>query len=312
MIAKTKYIATRESPLALWQATWVQQQLQSHYPDVNFELLPMTTQGDRLLSAPLATVGGKGLFLKELEHALLEKRADLAVHSLKDVTVDEPAGLCLAAYCQRGEVRDVFVSERYDTYQALPKGAIIGTSSLRRRCQLSAWWPDCSIKTLRGNVNTRLKKLADGEYDAIILAGAGLLRLNLSHKITQYLPEDKCMPAVGQGIMVVQCRQADEDTQAMLQCINDPSTKTCALAERAVNRILNGGCQVPIAAYATIEKAHLQLNAMVGSIDGKQRLYATGIGDCQQAEEIGERVAKDLNAQGAQAILKEVYHADKS
>ncbi len=305
-------IATRESQLALWQANWAKATLEQAHPELTVKLLPMTTQGDQLLSMPLATVGGKGLFLKELEKALLERRADVAIHSLKDVTVTQPAGLCLSAYSPREEARDAFVSNTYQSIHALPKGARIGTSSIRRVSQLKALRPDCEFIPLRGNVQTRLSKLDAGEFDAIILAAAGLLRLELSARIASLLEIDECLPAVGQGVMVAQCRVEDEATLKRLQCLNQDAASACAQVERAVNATLNGGCQMPIASHATVTADKVSAKALVASEDGATILRAQGEAPLSDAQVLGEHLAQELFSQGAQALLDAVTSRDKS
>ena len=300
-------IATRKSQMAMVQAAWVQQTLQQQYTDVDCELLPMSTEGDRQLSMPLATIGGKGLFLKELEQALLEGRADIAVHSLKDVTVEQPAGLTLAAYCQRTEVRDALVSAKVKDLFALPAGAVIGTSSLRRQCLVKALRPDLQIKPLRGNVQTRLAKLDRGEYDAIILSAAGLHRLGLGQRIASYLDPEQFVPAVGQGALAIQCRSDDSVVLDRVSVLDEQHARQCVLAERALNKALQGGCQVPIGGYATSDGIEIQLRALVGSVDGRVLLRASGSAVVAQAEVLGEQLAKDLLSQGAGSILEEVY-----
>ena len=240
-------IATRKSPLALWQAEYIQQRLLELNPGLQVELVKMVTQGDKILDTPLAKVGGKGLFVKELEVGMLNGDADIAVHSMKDVPVEFPAGLHLAVICEREDPRDAFVSNRFTSIEDLPHGATVGTSSLRRQCQLRAWRPDLKISDLRGNVNTRLAKLDEGKYDAIILASAGLIRLGFSDRIRAFLDTDICLPAIGQGAVGVECRVDDERINALLEPLNHERTHTCVMAERAMNHRLEGGCQVPIA-----------------------------------------------------------------
>lgn len=300
-------IATRQSPLALWQAKHVQQRLKYHHPDLHVELVPMVTRGDVILDTPLAKMGGKGLFVKELELALLEKRADVAVHSMKDVPVAFPDGLGLAVVCQRDSPFDVFVSHRYDTVNALPAGAIVGTSSLRRQCQLIARRPDLKIQSLRGNVGTRLAKLNAGDYDAIILAEAGLQRLGLQEHIRCVLPAEESLPAVGQGAIGIECRNDDHRTQVLLAALNDSTTACCITAERAMNTRLEGGCQVPIASYALLENGKLWLRGLVGSPDGKQIVRGERRGAGADAEKMGISLADELLNNGARTILHDLW-----
>jgi len=297
-------IATRESPLALWQAEYVKARLEAAHPGLRVELLPMTTRGDQILNSPLALIGGKGLFIKELEVALLDGRADIAVHSMKDVPMEFPEGLGLAAICEREDCRDAFVANDFAELDALPTGAVVGSSSLRRQCQLRARRPDLVIRDLRGNVNTRLRKLDAGEYQAIILAGAGLIRLGMVERIRQYLPVEISLPAGGQGAVGVECRTADLATQALLDCLHHAPTALCVSAERAMNRKLQGGCQVPIAALARINGDQLQLQGLVGTVDGRKILRGEISGATHLAEELGEILAEDLLRQGAAAILE--------
>lgn len=297
-------IATRESPLALWQAEYVKARLEAAHPGLRVELLPMTTRGDQILNSPLALIGGKGLFIKELEVALLDGRADIAVHSMKDVPMEFPEGLGLAAICEREDCRDAFVANDFAELDALPTGAVVGSSSLRRQCQLRARRPDLVIRDLRGNVNTRLRKLDAGEYQAIILAGAGLIRLGMVERIRQYLPVEISLPAGGQGAVGVECRTADLATQALLDCLHHTPTALCVSAERAMNRKLQGGCQVPIAALARINGDQLQLQGLVGTVDGRKILRGEISGATHLAEELGEILAEDLLRQGAAAILE--------
>lgn len=301
-------IATRESPLAMWQAEFVKARLQSAHPQLTVELLPMTTRGDQLLSSPLSQIGGKGLFIKELEVALLEHRADIAVHSMKDVPMEFPAGLGLAAICEREDCRDAFVSNLYSTLDDLPQGATVGSSSLRRQSQLRAYRPDLVIKNLRGNVNSRLRKLDDGEYAAIILASAGLIRLGMSERIRQSLPIEISLPACGQGAVGIECRLDDEKTITLLASLHHRSTEICVMAERAMNARLQGGCQVPIAALASINGEHdtatLHLQGLVGSVDGSKILRGQISGSLHMYEELGEILAEDLLRQGAASILE--------
>ena len=298
-------IATRKSALALWQAEYVKARLEQAHPGLKVSLVPMVSRGDKLLDAPLAKIGGKGLFVKELETALLENDADIAVHSMKDVPMDFPAGLGLFCICEREDPRDAFVSNTYDSLDALPPGSVVGTSSLRRQAQLLARRPDLKIHFLRGNVNTRLAKLDAGEYDAIILAAAGLIRLGFEARIRASISVDDSLPAGGQGAVGIECRTADAEIHALLAPLHHAETAARVTAERALNKRLNGGCQVPIACYALREGEQLWLRGLVGQPDGGLLLRAEGRGS--DAEALGVQVAEQLLAQGAEAILKAVY-----
>lgn len=302
-------IATRQSPLALWQANYVKNRLIQHYPELTIELIPMVTKGDIILNSPLAKIGGKGLFVKELEQALLSQQADIAVHSMKDVPMQFPEGLTLAVICPREDPRDAFVSNTYRTLQTLPQGAKVGTSSLRRQCQLKALRPDLDIHSLRGNVGTRLAKLDQGEYDAIILASAGLLRLGLGERITDYLTINQSLPAVGQGAVGIECRTDDLLTQQLIAPLADKHTTYCVTAERAMNHYLQGGCQVPIAGFAQLQRDKLHLQALVGTLDGSQILRAEAESAVENAQDLGIKVAKSLLQQGASTILNSIYTA---
>lgn len=303
-------IATRKSQLALWQAGHVRDRLLAAHPGLRVELLPLSTQGDRILDVPLAKIGGKGLFVKELETAMLEGRADLAVHSMKDVPMDFPPELGLGAILAREDPHDAFVSNAYPALEALPEGARVGTSSLRRQCQLRAVRPDLRILDLRGNVNTRLRKLDDGEYDAIVLASAGLLRLGLGERIRARIPATVSLPAVGQGAIGVEIRNDDAGLRALLAPLDDAGCGDCVRAERAMNRAMQGGCQVPIAGFAVIEGANqLWLRGLVGSNDGARIVRAEARGARTEAERIGAQLAATLLAQGAEAILRELWDA---
>ena len=298
-------IATRKSALALWQAEYVKARLEQAHPGLKVSLVPMVSRGDKLLDAPLAKIGGKGLFVKELETALLDNEADIAVHSMKDVPMDFPEGLGLFCICEREDPRDAFVSNTYDSLDALPPGSVVGTSSLRRQAQLLARRPDLKIHFLRGNVNTRLAKLDGGEYDAIILAAAGLIRLGFEARIRASISVDDSLPAGGQGAVGIECRTADAEIHALLAPLHHAETAARVAAERALNKRLNGGCQVPIACYALLEGEQLWLRGLVGQPDGGLLLRAEGRGS--DAEALGVQVAEQLLAQGAEAILKAVY-----
>ena len=299
-------IATRASRLALWQAEHVRDRLRTLYPACAVELLTLTTRGDQILDRTLSKVGGKGLFVKELENALLDGRADLAVHCLKDMPVDLQAPFELCAVLDRADPRDAFVSNRYDTLADLPAGAVVGTSSLRRESQIRARYPHLAVKPLRGNLDTRLGKLDRGEYDAIVLAAAGLNRLGLTDRIRCLLDHSDCLPAAGQGALTIEIRDDRDDMRAWLAPMNDATATAISLAERAVSRRLGGSCQVPLAAYAEIHGGSLTLRALVASPDGTRTLRAERSGPVGQAQAIGEAVAAELFDAGAQAILDEL------
>ncbi|MDF7679509.1 hydroxymethylbilane synthase [Enterobacteriaceae bacterium ESL0689] len=303
-------IATRQSPLALWQAHYVQERLKLCHPGLTVELVPMVTRGDVILDTPLAKVGGKGLFVKELERALIEKCADIAVHSMKDVPVEFPEGLGLVTICEREDPRDAFVSHHYTSLDALPDGSIVGTSSLRRQCQLAAWRPDLIIRSLRGNVGTRLAKLDSGEYDAIILAAAGLKRLGLEARIRQLFTPQQLLPAVGQGAVGIECRLDDHRTQTLLAPLNHPETALRVCAERAMNSRLEGGCQVPIGSYAELNNGELWLRALVGAPDGSQLIRGERRGSPDDARQLGVSLAEELLHNGAGEILTAVYSGE--
>ncbi|ADT67062.1 MAG: hydroxymethylbilane synthase [Pseudoalteromonas tetraodonis] len=309
MTEKTKLvrIATRKSALALWQAEFVKAQLEHFHDDVRVELVPMSTQGDIILDTPLAKIGGKGLFVKELEQAMLDGRADIAVHSMKDVPVEFPDDLELHVICEREDPRDAFVSNNFANIDALPQGAIVGTSSLRRQCQIRALRPDLEIRDLRGNVNTRLAKLDSGQYDAIILAAAGLIRLEMGERIRDFIEPEVSLPANGQGAVGIECRINDEVTKALLAPLEHSETRIRVNAERAMNRHLEGGCQVPIGAYALVDGEQVHLRGLVGAIDGSEILRDEISGHVDDAEKLGVELAKKLLAQGADKILADVY-----
>jgi hydroxymethylbilane synthase len=302
-------IATRRSPLALWQAHHVRDALVSAHAGLQVEILEMTTRGDRILDTPLAKVGGKGLFVKELERALLDGEADLAVHSMKDVPVELPDGLHLPVILEREDPRDALVSDHYSQLSALPAGARVGTSSLRRQCQLRHQRPDLEILDLRGNVGSRLKKLDDGEYDAIILAAAGLTRLGLAERITEWLEPATCLPAIGQGAVGIECRTDDVRIAGLIAPLDHAVTHTCVTAERALNARLQGGCQVPIAGHAVVTGEVLQLSGRVGRPDGTQILHDEISGPETEAAALGTRLAERLLADGAAAILQALFES---
>lgn len=303
----TLRIATRKSPLALWQAEHVASLLQDKFPDLDIALRPMSTQGDKLLDAPLAKVGGKGLFIKELEQALLTGDADIAVHSLKDVPMEIPDGLAMPVFLARGDPHDALVCDHHDSLASLPAGTRVGTTSLRRRCQLLAARPDLQVVTIRGSVHTRLAKLDAGECDALLLAVAGLRRLGLGERVREVISPEVILPAVGQGVLSIECRQGDEGAESLIATLNDADSAACASAERAMNQKLGGGCQVPIAGFAELDGEELALRALVASIDGDRVLRANGRAPRGEGALLGASVADDLLSQGAGAILAEVY-----
>ena len=304
-------IATRKSPLAMWQAEHVKAALEAAHPGIEVELLGMTTKGDRILDTPLAKIGGKGLFIKELEVGMLEGTADIAVHSMKDVPVEFPEGLELAVIMEREDPRDAFVSNNFDNIDALPEGATVGTASLRRQCQLQARRPDLKITPLRGNVNTRLAKLDNGDYDAIILAAAGLIRLGFRERIRAFIEPEESLPAIGQGAIGIECRSDDERIQSLIAPLHHPETATRLAAERAMNERLNGGCQVPIAGHATLDGDTLTIRGLVGEPDGSRIIHASRTGPASEAIALGSAVADELLENGADAILKSLYASEE-
>jgi hydroxymethylbilane synthase len=303
MTNSTLIIATRESPLALWQTNWVRAQLLAYHPHLSIKLLGLTTSADRVPYVSLAQIGGKGLFVKELEDALLDGRADIAVHSMKDVPLELPNGLCLPVICGRAEPRDVFISNQFSSFAELPQNALIGTSSLRRQSQLRAIRKDIQMGGLRGNVQTRLARLDSGEFAAIILAAAGLHRLNLENRISSYLSIEELLPAPGQAALGIECRHQDEKTRSLIMPLDHLQTHIAVTAERAMCKKLGGGCQVPIAAYAQINHDNLTLHGLVARVDGRQVLRAEQTASFDKAELLGTKVADDLLRQGAKAIL---------
>lgn len=300
-------IATRQSPLALWQAEHIKSRLEQQHTDLKVELVTFVTQGDKILDTPLAKIGGKGLFVKELEAALLDGRADLAVHSMKDVPMQLPEGLALPVICEREDPLDAFVSNTYAHFDDLPQGAKVGTSSLRRKAQILKVRPDLEIIDLRGNVGTRLSKLDNGLYDAIILASAGLKRLGLTERIRHTLSATLSLPAVGQGALGLECREGDAHVLELIEFLKHDETSACVRAERAFNAYLEGGCQVPIAAFAQLNQNQLLIEGRVGEPAGKTLLVATQQGPVDQAESLGVALAKDLLEQGAGDLLKALY-----
>ena len=304
---KTLKIATRQSPLALWQAEHIRARLEEMHKDLKVELVKFVTQGDKILDTPLAKIGGKGLFVKELEAALLDGRADLAVHSMKDVPMQLPEGLTLAVICEREDPLDAFVSNTYASFSELPLGAKVGTSSLRRKCQILKARPDLEIIDLRGNVGTRLSKLDDGQYDAIILASAGLKRLGLHDRIRHTIQPELSLPAVGQGALGLECREDDQEVLDLILPLLHQETDVCVRAERAFNAYLEGGCQVPIAGYATLNDGKISIEGRVGSIDGQVLLQAEFSAQPEDAVKLGEQLAQELLAQGAGELLKALH-----
>lgn len=300
-------IATRKSPLALWQANYVATRLAVYHTGLEIDLVETSTTGDRMLDAPLASVGGKGLFMKELELSLLEKRADIAVHSMKDVVVFLPHQFKLAAICERDNPLDALVSSRYGALEELPEGARVGTCSLRRQCQLRHAFPHLDVLNLRGNVNSRLRKLDNGEFEAIILAASGLERLAMTERIRQYIPPSISLPAVGQGAIGIEIRVEDGAANELVAPLDHLSSRQCVEAERAMNRKLEGGCQVPIAAFARIQDGRMRLNGLVGSVDGKAMIRTAVEGPPERAAALGERAADELIQRGAHDVLQEVY-----
>lgn len=303
-MTKLLRIATRTSPLAMWQAEHVASRLQALYPDLQVEMVGMVTRGDKILDSPLSKIGGKGLFVKELEVGMLEGTADIAVHSMKDVPMEFPEGLHLPVVLQREDPRDAFVSNRYQTLDELPEGAIVGTSSLRRQTQICAKYPHLQIRDLRGNVNTRLAKLDNGDYDAIILAAAGLIRLNFQARITAYLSTEQSLPAIGQGAIGIECRQHDARIENLLAPLSHEATQLCVRAERAMNQRLNGGCQIPVAGFAEIQGNELRMRGLIGYPDGSQVFYCEQMGDLNHPEALGIAIAEDLLTQGGAAVLQ--------
>ena len=305
-MSNTLKIATRKSPLALWQAEEVARLLKKYHPDLRIELVTMTTQGDKILDTPLAKIGGKGLFVKELEIGMLEGIADIAVHSMKDVPMAFPEGLHLAVVLEREDPRDAFVSNTYRSLSELPLNAKVGTCSLRRQTQLKEARPDIEILDLRGNVNTRLAKLDNGDYDAIILASAGLIRLGFGERITDIISTEQSLPAIGQGAIGIECRSDDEHINALLAPLNHPDTALRLKAERAQNTRLNGGCQIPIGGYAELQGDKIYLRGLIGFPDGSKIFRAEKQGDHKDAEAIGIAVAEDLLAQGGDKVLEQL------
>ena len=296
-------IGTRQSLLALWQSNHIAALLREKYPECEVVLKKIVTKGDRILDVPLAQIGGKGLFTKEIETELADGTIDLAVHSLKDMPTVLPEGLCLTAITERANVGDAFVSNKYASFEELPLGAVIGTSSLRRKAQLLAARPDLQIMDLRGNVDTRLRKLDEGLYDAIILAAAGLERLGHGDRITALIPPDVCLPAVGQGALAIEARTADDEVRSMLKFLNDLPTKQSTDAERAFLGLLEGGCQVPIGVHADVAGEQIKIEAIIAALDGSTVLRDTITGKAEDAVALGQQLGKKMLAAGGQEIL---------
>ena len=304
-------IATRKSPLALWQAEHVKARLMEAHKGLEVELVTFTTKGDKILDTPLAKIGGKGLFVKELETAILDGKADIAAHSIKDVPMEFPKGLFLATILEREEPCDAFVSNNFSSIQSLPENSVVGTCSLRRRSQLLSKRPDLKIKDLRGNVNSRLEKLDNGDYDAIILACAGLIRLDMEKRIKQRISSSWILPAVGQGAVGLEAREGDEEVLKLISVLKHDDTTDRIIAERALNKRLEGGCQVPIASYAMLDGDTLHLQALVGEPDGSKIVLGDISGHRSEGEQLGKKLAEDLLSRGAKEILEKLYNAEK-
>ena len=304
----TLRIATRKSPLALWQAEHVKARLMEAHKGLEVELVTFTTKGDKILDTPLAKIGGKGLFVKELETAILEGKADIAAHSIKDIPMEFPKGLFLATILEREEPCDAFVSNDFSSIQSLPENSVVGTCSLRRRSQLLSKRPDLKIKDLRGNVNSRLEKLDNGDYDAIILACAGLIRLDMEKRIKQRISSSWILPAVGQGAVGLEAREGDEEVLSLISVLKHDDTTDRIIAERALNKRLEGGCQVPIASYAMLDGDTLHLQALVGEPDGSKIVLGDISGHRNDGEQLGEKLAEDLLSRGAKEILEKLYN----
>ncbi|MAS84014.1 MAG: hydroxymethylbilane synthase [Legionellales bacterium] len=304
-IVKKIKIATRRSPLAIWQAEYVKKELIRNHSDIEIQIVRIQTEGDRFLDAPLFDIGGKGLFIKELEEALLSKNADIAVHSMKDVIVELPKGLEISVIMKREDSRDVLISNQYNSIAEIPDNSTVGTSSLRRQSQLKQVNSNILFEGLRGNVETRIGKLDDGKYDAIILAAAGIIRLGLAERITEFISFSHVLPAVGQGAIGIECRTNDETTQQLIAPLNDKDTSLCVLTERAFSRRLNGGCQLPIASHAVIENNQIKVDGLVARLDGSKVIRLQKIGELEDADKIGSSLAEALLDNGADAILKD-------
>lgn len=304
-------IATRKSRLALWQAEYVKRLLLANDPGLHIQLLPLLTQGDKITDTRLLKAGGKGLFVKELERALLTEQADLAVHSMKDMSADLTDGLILSAVCQRARPHDAFVANNYHHFSALPPAAKVGTSSLRRQCQLMSLRPDITIRTLRGNIDTRLAKLDSGEYDAIVLAAAGLQRLGLSSRIRHCFDLTHILPAAGQGALGIECRVGDQNILDLVAPLNHIGSAACVHAERNISAVLGGNCQTPVAAYATLGDNQMTVRGLVGSPDGRKVVRSVATGSLEQAQDLGIQAGRQLLQQGAVQILQDCLDTDE-
>lgn len=296
-------IGTRQSLLAMWQSNYIAGRLREEYPGCEVTLKKIVTKGDRILDVPLAKIGGKGLFTKEIEQELLDGTIDLAVHSLKDMPTVLPEGLCLTAITERASAGDAFVSNKYNRIEELPEGSVLGTSSLRRRAQLLAKRPDLKIVDLRGNVDTRLKKLDEGQMDAIILAAAGLTRLGHADRIKEIIPQSYCLPAVGQGALAIECRTDNFKVRQMLDFLNDTATKQATDAERAFLGLLEGGCQVPIGVHAEVNEGRIAMEAVIASLDGSTVLRDTAEGNAADAVTLGRMLGQKMLDNGGREIL---------
>ena len=312
MSVDTLRIATRKSPLAVWQAEHVAERLQAAHPGLRVELVRMSTRGDRILDAPLARIGGKGLFLKELEEGLLDGRADIAVHSMKDVPAAITPELHLPVIPERADPRDAFLSVHYSSLADIPEGGLVGSASLRRQCQIRAARPDLRVETLRGSVNTRLAKLDDGQFDAIILAASGLQRLQMDARITRTLPPEESLPAVGQGALGIQCRMGDHAVEQLIAPLDHERSHIRVAAERAMNRELEGSCQVPIGAYAELDGDRLRLRGLVGAPDGSEVVRGEATGTVAEADALGTALGRDLLDRGAREILARLFAEDEA
>lgn len=299
-------IGTRQSLLALWQSNHIASLLRKQYPDCQVTLKKIVTKGDRILDVPLAQIGGKGLFTKEIETELLDGTVDLAVHSLKDMPTVLPEGLCLTAITTRANVGDAFVSNKYASFSELPQGAVLGTSSLRRKAQLLAVRPDLKIVDLRGNVDTRLRKLDEGQMDAIILAAAGLERLGHADRIREIIPTTVCLPAVGQGALAIECRSDNKEVRDMLEFLNDLPTKQATDAERAFLGLIEGGCQVPIGVHAEVENDNVKIEAVIASLDGSKVLRNNITGSAVNAADLGRKLGQQMLTEGGEQILADI------
>jgi hydroxymethylbilane synthase len=309
-VIKKIRIGTRTSQLALWQAIYVKDRLLATHADIEVDIIEIISEGDKTLDIPLASVGGKGLFLKELEQSLLAGNTDIAVHSMKDVTVELPQGLVISTICPREDPRDALVSNQYAALEDMPAGAVVGSCSLRRRCQIKSAFPHLEVRNLRGNVNTRLSRLDNGDYDAIILAAAGLIRLEFKQRIRQCIDTEICLPAVGQGAVGIECREKDGEIAQLLAPLGDRDSSLRIGAERAANARLGGGCHVPLAVYAELQQGQMTVRGMVGEVDGGKVLKAAisgPVNDSEDAQSLGARIAEDLLSQGAGSILAKVY-----